>query len=553
VVDGVESATLLQLSTLAAALSLLIIPLMWRLAPRLGLVDVPDARKVHKVPVARVGGWGITIGSLIPLLLWVKLDAPLVSFIAGILILFVFGIWDDLRDIGHWTKFFGQLLAAGVVVYYGDLYVARIPFLDDTLSAAVGKPLTMFALVGTINAINHSDGLDGLAAGESMLSLIGAAILGYLADSVAVISVALAMMGGVLGFLRYNSHPARVFMGDAGSQVLGFALGFLAVYLTQRADTALSAALPLLLLGVPVADILVVLWKRIWAHMNWFRASRNHAHHRLLDLGFAHYQTVIIIYSIHAALVFGAVVLRYESDLRVTLTYLVMITALLGGLVLAERQGWRVVGRHAGGKDGISSWWEQLKSTRLRVAARRLISVVAPAMMLLGSVWVARIPREIGLGAAVFAALLATELWLARARPLRTSVVRVTMYVAAIASAYLIVSYPGLPAQRLVETGALAAVAALVVAIGAYVRFAVEDKFDTTPTDFLIIFALIALIVLAAIDSSASSRALVEVIVYAVVLLYSCEVLIGRSVQRWNGFNMAALTALTVMAIRGLI
>jgi UDP-GlcNAc:undecaprenyl-phosphate GlcNAc-1-phosphate transferase len=545
---------LLQLSTLAAALSLLIIPLMWRLAPRLGLVDLPEARKVHKVPVPRVGGWGITIGSLIPLLLWVKLDPPLVSFIVGILILFVFGIWDDLRNIGHWTKFFGQLLAAGVVVYYGNLYVARIPFLDgDALNAAIGKPLTMFALVGTINAINHSDGLDGLAAGESMLSLIGVAILGYLADSVAVISIALAMMGGVLGFLRYNSHPARVFMGDAGSQVLGFALGFLAVYLTQRADTALSAALPLLLLGVPVADILVVLCKRIWGQMNWFRASRNHAHHRLLDLGFAHYQTVIIIYSIHAALVFTAVVLRYESDLRVSVTYLVMMSALFGGLVLAERRGWRVARRHAAGADGVSSWWEQLKTTKLRVVARQLISLVAPGLMLLGSIWVARIPREIGLGAAVFAALLATELWLARARPLRTSVVRVTMYVAAIASAYLIVSYPGLAAQRVVETAAIAAMAALVVAIGAYVRFAVEDKFGTTPTDFLIIFALLALIVLAAIDSSASSRALVEVIVYAVVLLYSCEVLIGRSVQRWNGFNMAALTALTVMAIRGLL
>ena len=173
--------------------------------------------------------------------------------------------------------------------------------------------------------------------------------------------------------------------------------------------------------------------------------------------------------------------------------------------------------------------------------------------MLLGSIWVASIPREVGLVAAVFAALLGVELWLARARPLRTSVVRVTMYVAAIASAYLIVSYPGLTAPRAVETAAIAAIAALVVAIGAYVRFAVEDKFDTTPTDFLIMFALLALIVLAAIDSSASSRALVEIIVFAVVLLYSCEVLIGRSVQRWNGFNMAALTSLIVMAVRGLI
>jgi UDP-GlcNAc:undecaprenyl-phosphate/decaprenyl-phosphate GlcNAc-1-phosphate transferase len=551
----VDRASPLQLSTLAAAVSLLVIPLMWRLAPRLGLVDLPGPRKVHKVPVPRVGGWGITIGSLVPLLLWLKFDPPLVSFVVGILILFGFGIWDDLRNIGHWSKFLGQLLSAGVVVYYGDLYVARLPFLDGViLNAAVGKPLTMFALIGVINAINHSDGLDGLAAGESMLSLIGLAILGYLADSVAVMSVALAMMGGILGFLRYNSHPARVFMGDAGSQVLGFALGFLTVYLTQRADTALSAALPLLLLGVPVADILIVLCKRIRARINWFRASRNHAHHRLLDLGFAHYQTVIIIYSIHAALVFAAVILRYESDLRVTATYLALMIALFAGLIIAERRGWRALIHHAHGSDGMNSASGRLKTIRLlRELPQHLISLAAPALMLLGSMWVAHVPREIGVVAAVFAALLAVELWLARARPLRTRVVRVSMYVAAIASAYLIVSYPGHAAERAVEVGTMAVVAALVVAIGAYVRFANDAKFDTTPTDFLIIFALLVLIVLAGIDASAGSRALVEVVVYAVVLLYSCEVLIGRTVQRWNGFNMAALAALAVMAVRGLL
>jgi UDP-GlcNAc:undecaprenyl-phosphate GlcNAc-1-phosphate transferase len=362
------------------------------------------------------------------------------------------------------------------------------------------------------------------------------------------------MMGGILGFLRYNSHPARVFMGDAGSQVLGFALGFLTVYLTQRADTALSAALPLLLLGVPVADILIVLCKRIRARINWFRASRNHAHHRLLDLGFAHYQTVIIIYSIHAALVFAAVILRYESDLRVTATYLALMIALFAGLIIAERRGWRALIHHAHGSDGMNSASGRLKTIRLlRELPQHLISLAAPALMLLGSMWVAHVPREIGVVAAVFAALLAVELWLARARPLRTRVVRVSMYVAAIASAYLIVSYPGHAAERAVEVGTMAVVAALVVAIGAYVRFANDAKFDTTPTDFLIIFALLVLIVLAGIDASAGSRALVEVVVYAVVLLYSCEVLIGRTVQRWNGFNMAALAALAVMAVRGLL
>jgi hypothetical protein len=130
-------------------------------------------------------------------------------------------------------------------------------------------------------------------------------------------------------------------------------------------------------------------------------------------------------------------------------------------------------------------------------------------------------------------------------------VVRVTVYVAAIASAYLFVCYPGVAAQRAIESATIAMIAALVLAIGAYIRFASKGRFDTTTTDFLIVFSLLALVVFAVIDSD--SRALVEVIVYAVVLLYSCEVLIGRALQRWSGFHVAALATLTIMGIRGLL
>ena len=138
----------LQLAALAAAVSLLVIPLMSRLAPRLGLVDVPDARKVHRVPVPRVGGWGISLGMLIPLLLWVSSDPLVPWFVIGALILFVFGVWDDARSTGHWTKFLGQILASGALVLGGGLYISSVPFLDGvTLSPAVGKPFTFFALI----------------------------------------------------------------------------------------------------------------------------------------------------------------------------------------------------------------------------------------------------------------------------------------------------------------------------------------------------------------------------------------------------------------------
>ena len=217
---------------LAIAVSMLVIPMAWRLAPRLGMVDQPDARKVHVTPVPRVGGWGITLGALVPLLLLEHLDPLFQSFVIGAGILFAFGAWDDAKQISHWPKFLGQGLATAAVVFYGGLYVTRLPFIDgDVFSPLAGQLFTMVAMIGVINAINHSDGLDGLAGGETLLSMVVIAFMGYLADSPMVVDIALATIGGIAGFLRYNTHPARVFMGDAGSQFLGFSLSFAIIYL----------------------------------------------------------------------------------------------------------------------------------------------------------------------------------------------------------------------------------------------------------------------------------------------------------------------------------
>lgn len=534
----------------AAVASMLIILPVWRFAPRLGLVDMPDPRKVHKAPVPRVGGWGITLGTLLPLLLWRHADVTLQSYVLGSLILFAFGVWDDAREIGHWPKFAGQVIAALIVVYYGDLYITYVPFVGDGgLSPAVGKPFTVFAIVGAINAINHSDGLDGLAAGECLLSLIALASLGYLAGNAVVVGVALAMVGGIFGFLRYNSHPARVFMGDAGSQVLGFTVAFLTIYLTQVADTALSPALALAVIGVPLTDILAVLFQRIRGGMNWFKATRNHVHHRLLDLGFRHYETVVIIYSIQALLVVSAVLMRYSSDTALASTYVLILAVLFGSLTLAERTGWR---RGARSGSRLLRWslviagWERRRW--VRDFPRMLITFAVPAFMLLGALWVHRVPRDVAWVCAVLAAVVATEI--GRARATGSTLVRFAVYVAAIASVFLIVDHPG-PSQGLLQLAALSLVVTLAVAIGGYVKFATDRPFGTTPTDYLILFVTVALLIFANIDIGA--RALVELIVCAIVLLYSCEVLIGVTSRRWNALHLSTLATLTILAARGVL
>jgi UDP-GlcNAc:undecaprenyl-phosphate GlcNAc-1-phosphate transferase len=537
------------LLTLAIALSMILIPLAIRLAPRLGMVDMPDPRKVHSAPVPRVGGWGIAIGSLVPLVLVFDFNPLLQAFVAGGLILFVFGLWDDAKQVSHWIKFAGQLFAAGLIVYHGDLYVTRIPFFDAlTLSPVIGKPFTLFAIIGVINAINHSDGLDGLASGESLLTLMAIAFLGYLASNALVIGIALSTIGATLGFLRYNTHPARVFMGDAGSQSLGFTLGVLLVYLTQAASPAISAALPLLLLGLPIADILAVLYQRISGGMHWFKATRNHVHHRLLNVGFSHFQTVVIIYSIQALLAACSVLMRYLDDLVVGATYLFVIAALFTTLTVAERRGWKLSAVAASTGAHIPEALRRLGSNaKLRAVPLMTITLVVSMFMLLGALSVQVIPSDFGAVASALAALMLTQM--VRGRAAASLAMRATIYATAAFSAYLLVTYPGVAGPITLHL-ADAMMVMLALSLAIFIRFFSEKKFSTTPTDFLLAFGLAVLVLFNRTGSSANTTT--QFVTYAILLFYGCEVISERAVGRWHMLNWAALATLTIAGVRGL-
>ena len=171
---------------IAVAISMAVIPLMWRLAPRLGMIDKPDPRKVHSVPVARVGGWGIVLGTLAAIVLLLPIDRLLGAYLAGSLVLLGFGALDDSREMGHYSKFLGQFVAVGLIVFAGGLHISSMPFLSHgALPDMIGIPFTFFAMIGMINAINHSDGLDGLAGGESLTTLVAVAFLALAAGGCA--------------------------------------------------------------------------------------------------------------------------------------------------------------------------------------------------------------------------------------------------------------------------------------------------------------------------------------------------------------------------------
>jgi UDP-GlcNAc:undecaprenyl-phosphate GlcNAc-1-phosphate transferase len=534
------------------ACSMLAIPLAARLAPALGMVDLPDSRKVHTQPIPRVGGWGIVLGALIPIAIAVRLDPLMQSFIIGGLILFLYGLWDDAKQISHWVKFSGQIFAVALVIWYGDLWIERLPFMGvETIAPAIGKPFTLFAIVGMINAVNHSDGLDGLASGETLLTLIAIAFLAYIVSDAdyggVVVTISFAVIGGILGFLRFNTHPARVFMGDSGSQFLGFTSGFLAVYLTQVVHPALSPALPLLFLGLPIVDILAVLAQRIAQGVNWFRATRNHVHHRLLDIGFDHYETVVIIYSIQALLVVSSALMRYQNDWRVAGLYAAVCTAVFSFLLWAERSGWRAHGRH--GRSALTRLLEYLQTASgVRRWVMATVYMLVTVFIVATPIWAGEVPRDFGVIGGVVAVVLLLELLFGRNG--NSVIIRGCSYVAATFVVYLSLSFPPIAAIPM-DVLSFAYFITLAALMALMLKLAKEIPFNTTPTDYLIVFGILVIALFA--NEFIRARETCIAIVEAVILLYGCELIIARTKRRWNSFNAAALISLATIGLRGLL
>lgn len=333
------------LSTLLISifLTVALVPVLRRLALRYQLVDEPGERKVHKVPIPRVGGMALALGAFVPILCW-NLGNPFVrTYLLAAGILVAFGVADDLRELSPRWKFLGQIAAAAIVVVLGGVKIVSLGgILPDgaTVPSWFAVPFTVFAIVGVTNAVNLSDGLDGLAGGICLLSFSCIGYLAYLEGNAVIGLLVLALAGGVFGFLRYNTYPASVFMGDTGSQLLGFSAAVLSLALTQGSAT-LSPVLPLLVLGFPILDTLTVMSMRVARGKSPFSADKNHFHHNLMRLGLHHTESVLVIYLFQTLLVLGAFFLRFHSDWLLLGGYLLFCAATLTLFTVSARTGWR--------------------------------------------------------------------------------------------------------------------------------------------------------------------------------------------------------------------
>lgn len=327
---------------LSLFLSIALIPVLMRYANFLGLVDRPDGiRKIHTRIIPKSGGLSIAIAVFIPLLYSYKALFDLLPLLSASLIIVVFGFLDDRFDLHYKWKFLGQILAILVFLIGTPGLYEKHHFFEFAMPDWTIKIILFVFLLGVSNAINLSDGLDGLAAGVTFISLGLIAFLAGEAEVGRVVTVCMALMGSLMGFLRYNTHPARVFMGDTGSQFIGFTSAALAVYLSQYQGSAINPVLPVLILGLPIMDTLMVMTVRMYSGKSPFYPDKNHIHHQLMKFGFRHYEAVAILYVLQITLVSIAYFFRFFDAFILAGIYFAFTSSCLGFLYVCNRRQWK--------------------------------------------------------------------------------------------------------------------------------------------------------------------------------------------------------------------
>jgi UDP-GlcNAc:undecaprenyl-phosphate GlcNAc-1-phosphate transferase len=284
-------------------------PFVKMLAYRLGVVDSPNARKVHEKQMPRMGGLSIVLGFLAGFIyLWPASEYTIPILIGAITIVTI-GILDDKFALSAKYKLLGQIAAAIIVVSSGlQIEHVNIPFVGYIDFGWMSFPITVFWIVGITNAINLIDGLDGLASGVSSIALTSMLVMAILDNQALAIALAVILLAGTLGFLFFNVHPAEIFMGDTGSLFIGYTISIISITGLFKSLTLFSLIIPVFILAVPIFDTLFAIVRRMLKRQKLSSPDKSHLHHCLLALGFSHRTTVHIIYVISIFFAASAIV-----------------------------------------------------------------------------------------------------------------------------------------------------------------------------------------------------------------------------------------------------
>lgn len=284
----------------ALGVAFFVTPLTKKMAMKLGVYDKPDARKVHKGAMTRLGGLGIYLGFLAGLLVYGDFSRSFVGLLISSSMVVAVGFYDDIKGITPKMKLLGQVAAAIVLIGFD----VRLEFLTNPFNGNLidlgfwGLPITLFWLIGVSNAVNLIDGLDGLAGGISAIAALSLAVVSLAKGFYGSGAIALVLVGSLIGFLRYNFHPAQLFMGDCGALFLGFVLGALSILGLSEGTTVIALFIPIMVLGIPILDTFFAIIRRYKNNKPIFEADKGHLHHRLLAMGVDHKYTVLFIYAV---------------------------------------------------------------------------------------------------------------------------------------------------------------------------------------------------------------------------------------------------------------
>lgn len=315
-----------------------ITPEIKKLAMKVGAVDRPNARKVHTHIVPRLGGLAIYIGFVIAVLFSVGMTREVVGLLIGSTTIVAVGIWDDICQIPAKVKLCGQIAAALVLVGFG----IQIDWLTNPFGDLIflpwffAIPLTVFWVIGFTNTVNLIDGLDGLAAGVSIIASISVFFMALSMGQSEPALITIALIGAAFGFLQYNFNPAKIFMGDTGSMLLGYVMAAVSIIGVVKTAATVALVVPVIALGLPIMDTLFAIARRRMSGVPIFQPDKGHLHHRLLALGFSQRQAVLSMYCVSVFLGFLAL---FVASVNYQIGTIAVLIVLALGIYTGKRLG----------------------------------------------------------------------------------------------------------------------------------------------------------------------------------------------------------------------
>lgn len=316
--------------------SVILVPISKKIAKQIGALDYPNERKIHKRVMPRLGGFAIYGAFLLGYILYGNNSPQMLSVLIGSFIIIIMGMIDDMASIKARYKLLVQIIASVIVVFYGKIYFTEISILGFNMNfpSPINYILSCCVIVSLINAINLMDGLDGMASGISTIYFLTTAIIALILNRFGGLDITLAviMLGATLGFLVFNFPPASTFMGDTGSNFLGFMIAVICL-LGFKVTTITSMIIPFVILALPIFDTLVSILRRIIKGQGIAEPDREHFHHQLLKMRFSPKTSVLIIYLIN--ILFAAVSVFYVlGDTMLAIILYVSLMILLLFIVL---------------------------------------------------------------------------------------------------------------------------------------------------------------------------------------------------------------------------